>query len=116
MTKCLYRITAVTWLARPTTSRYLITRKLQLRQMPEWRSLNNEWEEMTETLEIKNLHVAVADKPILNGVNMVIRRGETHALMWPNGSGKSTLAGVIMGQTNYEVSEGSIELNGENIF
>jgi Fe-S cluster assembly ATP-binding protein len=47
---------------------------------------------------------------------MIIRRGETHALMGPNGSGKSTLAGVIMGHPNYEVTEGSIELNGENIF
>src|SRR5256885_4114581 len=71
---------------------------------------------MTETLEIKNLHVAVGGKAILNGVDMTIRRGETHALMGPNGSGKSTLAGVIMGHPNYEVTEGTIELNGENIF
>ncbi len=46
---------------------------------------------------------------------MTIHRGETHALMGPNGSGKSTLAGVIMGHPNYEVTEGTIELNGENI-
>jgi Fe-S cluster assembly ATP-binding protein len=70
---------------------------------------------MTETLEINNLHVAVANKPILHGVNLAIRRGETHALMGPNGSGKSTLAGVIMGHPNYDVTEGTIELNGENI-
>jgi Fe-S cluster assembly ATP-binding protein len=70
---------------------------------------------MTETLSIKNLHVAVAGKPILSGVNLTIRRGETHALMGPNGSGKSTLAGVIMGHPNYEVTEGTIELNGQNI-
>jgi Fe-S cluster assembly ATP-binding protein len=70
---------------------------------------------MTETLEIKNLHVAVGEKPILSGVSLTIRRGETHALMGPNGSGKSTLAGVIMGHPNYEVTEGTIELNGENI-
>lgn len=70
---------------------------------------------MTETLEIKNLHVAVEGKPILNGVDLLIRRGETHALMGPNGSGKSTLAGTIMGHPSYEVTEGSIELNGENI-
>jgi Fe-S cluster assembly ATP-binding protein len=70
---------------------------------------------MTETLSIKNLHVAVAGKPILHGVNLTIRRGETHALMGPNGSGKSTLAGVIMGHPNYEVTDGTIELNGENI-
>src|SRR6476659_3951233 len=71
---------------------------------------------MTETLEIKNLHVAVEDKTSLNGVTMTIRRGETHARMGPNGSGKSTLAGVIMGHPNYEVTDGTIELNGENIF
>jgi Fe-S cluster assembly ATP-binding protein len=76
---------------------------------------NDEWEEMTETLEIKNLHVSVGDKPILNGVNLTIRRGETHALMGPNGSGKSTLAGVIMGHPNYEITEGTIELDGKNI-
>ncbi len=70
---------------------------------------------MTETLVIKNLHVAVEGKKILNGVDLTIRRGETHALMGPNGSGKSTLAGVIMGHPNYEITEGSIELNGENV-
>src|SRR5688500_16480683 len=70
---------------------------------------------MTETLSIKNLCVAVGGKPILHGVNLTIRRGETHALMGPNGSGKSTLAGVIMGHPNYEVTDGTIELNGENI-
>lgn len=70
---------------------------------------------MTETLEIKNLHVAVEGKPILNGVNLTIRRGETHALMGPNGSGKSTLAGAIMGHPKYEITDGTIELNGENI-
>jgi Fe-S cluster assembly ATP-binding protein len=70
---------------------------------------------MTETLEIKNLHVAVEGKKILNGVNMKIRRGETHALMGPNGSGKSTLAGVIMGHPNLEVTAGTIELNGKDI-
>jgi Fe-S cluster assembly ATP-binding protein len=70
---------------------------------------------MTETLKISNLHVAVEGKKILNGVNLTIRRGETHALMGPNGSGKSTLAGVIMGHPNYEVTDGTIELNGNNI-
>src|SRR3954471_15993482 len=70
---------------------------------------------MTETLEIKNLHVAVGGKSILNGVDLTIHRGETHALMGPNGSGKSTLAGVVMGHPNYEVTDGKIELNGENI-
>jgi Fe-S cluster assembly ATP-binding protein len=70
---------------------------------------------MTETLKITNLHVGVEGKPILNGVNLTINRGETHALMGPNGSGKSTLAGVVMGHPNYTVTDGTIELNGEDI-
>ncbi len=70
---------------------------------------------MTETLKISNLHVGVEGKPILNGVNLTINRGETHALMGPNGSGKSTLAGVVMGHPNYTVTDGTIELNGEDI-
>lgn len=70
---------------------------------------------MTETLGIVDLHVAVEGKVILHGVNLLIRRGETHALMGPNGSGKSTLAGVIMGHPNYEITEGTIVLNGESI-
>jgi Fe-S cluster assembly ATP-binding protein len=70
---------------------------------------------MNETLQISNLHVAVEGKPILHGVDLTVRRGETHALMGPNGSGKSTLAAVIMGHPTYEVTDGTIELNGENI-
>jgi len=65
---------------------------------------------MKETLRIQNLHVSVGGKPILKGVDLEIRRGETHALMGPNGSGKSTLGFAIMGHPNYEVTEGSIEL------
>jgi Fe-S cluster assembly ATP-binding protein len=70
---------------------------------------------MTDTLKITNLHVSVVGKQILAGVNLEMRRGETHALMGPNGSGKSTLGLAIAGHPGYEVTEGSIELNGVNV-
>ncbi|BDS48984.1 MULTISPECIES: Fe-S cluster assembly ATPase SufC [Rhodoluna] len=70
-------------------------------------------------LEIKNLHVTVetdqGTKEILKGVDLVIRSGESHAIMGPNGSGKSTLAYTIAGHPKYEVTEGEILLDGENV-
>lgn len=70
---------------------------------------------MENILEIKNLHVRVNDKEILKGINLVVKQGEIHAIMGPNGNGKSTLLQTIMGNPNYEVSEGSITYNGEDV-
>ena len=67
------------------------------------------------SLEIQNLHVRTEDKEILKGVNLKVSKGETHALMGPNGSGKSTLANTIMGNPNYEVTDGRILVNGEDV-
>ncbi|AKV58343.1 Fe-S cluster assembly ATPase SufC [Corynebacterium riegelii] len=74
------------------------------------------------TLEIKNLHANVLPTeegqeptPILKGVNLTIKGGETHAIMGPNGSGKSTLAYTLAGHPRYEVTEGEVLLDGENI-
>ncbi|GER84765.1 ABC transporter ATP-binding protein [Thermogemmatispora aurantia] len=70
---------------------------------------------MASELVIKNLHASIEGKPILRGVDLVVRQGEVHALMGPNGSGKSTLANVIMGNPKYEVTDGEIWFKGENI-
>ncbi|MBP88918.1 MAG: Fe-S cluster assembly ATPase SufC [Planctomycetaceae bacterium] len=70
---------------------------------------------MIDKLEIKGLHVSVEGTPILCGVTLEMKRGETHALMGPNGSGKSTLGLAIMGHPKYEITQGSIELNGEDL-
>lgn len=72
---------------------------------------------MGSTLEIRNLHAQVeeTEMPILRGVNLTIKQGEIHALMGPNGSGKSTLANVIAGNPTYEVTDGEILLDGEDI-
>jgi Fe-S cluster assembly ATP-binding protein len=66
-------------------------------------------------LEIKNLHVEVEDKKILNGLTLTIEKGQVAAIMGPNGSGKSTLAYVLAGKDNYKATEGEILLNGESI-
>jgi Fe-S cluster assembly ATP-binding protein len=66
-------------------------------------------------LEIKNLHAKIEDKEILKGVNLTVKPGEVHAIMGPNGSGKSTLAQVLAGRDSYEVTEGEILIDGNNI-
>ncbi len=66
-------------------------------------------------LKINNLHASVEDKSILKGINLEVKPGEVHAIMGPNGSGKSTLASVIAGKEEYEVTEGHILLDGEDI-
>ena len=66
-------------------------------------------------LSIKNLHASINDKEILKGINLEIKAGEVHAIMGPNGSGKSTLSAVIAGKEEYEVTEGSVFLNGEDL-
>lgn len=66
-------------------------------------------------LKINNLHASVEDKAILKGINLEVKPGEVHAIMGPNGSGKSTLASVIAGKEEYEVDQGEIVLNGEDL-
>ncbi len=70
---------------------------------------------MSKVLDIRNLHVSVAGKSILKGVDLTIRQGEVHALMGPNGSGKSTLSYALMGHPNYEVTDGTATLDGVDL-
>jgi Fe-S cluster assembly ATP-binding protein len=66
-------------------------------------------------IEIRNLHAGIEGKEILKGVNLTVAQGEVHALMGPNGTGKSTLAYVLMGHPKYEVTQGEVIFNGQNI-
>jgi len=66
-------------------------------------------------LVIENLHVSINSQEILKGVNLVVQQGEVHALMGPNGTGKSTLAYALMGHPSYDVTDGKVLFNGENI-
>jgi Fe-S cluster assembly ATP-binding protein len=66
-------------------------------------------------LEVKNLHASVGDREILHGLNLTIGAGEVHAIMGPNGSGKSTLSYVLAGRDDYEVTEGTITLDGQDL-
>ena len=67
-------------------------------------------------LKIDNLHATVADKPILKGLSLTINAGEVHAIMGPNGAGKSTLGYVLGGRPGYEVTEGSVAFDGQDLF
>lgn len=69
----------------------------------------------TPLLQIENLHASAGGEPILNGVTLTVDRGEIHALMGPNGSGKSTLANVLLGHPDYQVTQGRILYEGEDI-
>lgn len=66
-------------------------------------------------IEIKNLHVSIDGKQILKGLNLIVNKGEIHAIMGPNGAGKSTLAKVLAGHPSYEITEGEIWFKGQNL-
>ena len=66
-------------------------------------------------LEIKNLFASANDKPILNGIDLSIQPGEVHAIMGPNGSGKSTLTNILAGRPGYEITQGEVIFEGENL-
>ncbi len=70
---------------------------------------------MSPTLVIRDLHVSVANKEIIKGVNLTINPGEKHALMGPNGSGKSTLSQALMGHPNYTITKGEVLFQGQNL-
>ncbi len=67
------------------------------------------------TLEIKDLHVSIEGSEILKGLSLTVHGGEVHALMGPNGSGKSTLANTLMGHPRYDVEDGQVLIDGEDI-
>ena len=66
-------------------------------------------------LKVENLHASIGDKQILKGINLTVKAGEVHAIKGPNGSGKSTLASVLAGNEKFTVTEGSVEVEGENL-
>jgi len=71
---------------------------------------------MSKTLlEVNNLHVQIEGRDILKGLNLIVKKGEIHAIMGPNGGGKSTLCNSLMGNTKYRVTEGRILFEGEDI-
>jgi len=77
--------------------------------------LDNIYIKNLKMLKIKNLHAGIEDNEILKGINLEVNAGEVHAIMGPNGSGKSTLAAVIAGKEEYEVTQGNVILDGEDL-
>jgi Fe-S cluster assembly ATP-binding protein len=69
-----------------------------------------------QMLKISNLRASIDGKEILKGLNLTVNAGEVHAIMGPNGAGKSTLASVLAGREEYEVSEGTVDFDGKNLF
>ncbi|MCS1351896.1 Fe-S cluster assembly ATPase SufC [Mechercharimyces sp. CAU 1602] len=69
----------------------------------------------TPNLKIENLHATIEEKEILKGVNLEVKGGEIHAIMGPNGTGKSTLASALMGHPKYEITSGTVSLDGEDV-
>lgn len=67
-------------------------------------------------ITIKNLHARIDDKEILKGLNLEVKAGEVHAIMGPNGAGKSTLASVLAGNEDFEITEGSVDFDGKDLF
>ena len=70
---------------------------------------------MSELLRVENLHVAVGGKTLLHGINLTVNTGEVHVIMGVNGAGKSTLLHAIMGNPAYEITEGHVYFEGEDI-
>ncbi len=70
---------------------------------------------MKPLIKITDLHVSIDGKPILNGLNLTVNKGEVHAIMGPNGSGKSTLANVLAGREEYTIESGTVEYEGEDL-
>lgn len=70
---------------------------------------------MIPLIKITDLHVSIDGKPILNGLNLTVNKGEVHAIMGPNGSGKSTLANVLAGREEYTITSGTVEYEGEDL-
>lgn len=77
--------------------------------------MDNIFTKNLKMLKINNLHAGIEDNEILKGINLEVNAGEVHAIMGPNGSGKSTLAAVIAGKEEYEVTQGNVVLDGEDL-